>query len=116
MHVAEAADEDSAPVPEWEGITGRVKQLLKPTDARVQAARQEVAAVTGKVNDVNDKVDEVDGNVEEAMGKLEAVRLDVTEKVDEVAGWVQNSVFGGNRARTRCEHPCQIQPLQKIEY
>ena len=55
MHVAEAADEDSEPAPEWEGITGRVKQLL----------RKEVAGVTGRLEavrlDVTEKVDEVAG-------------------------------------------------------
>ena len=66
MHVAEAADEDSAQALEWEGITGRVKQLL----------RKEVADVTGRVDRVNDKVEEV--------------RLDVTDKMDEVADWTQN--------------------------
>ena len=35
MHVAEAADEDSMPAPEWVGITGRVKQLLQPTNFRM---------------------------------------------------------------------------------
>ena len=36
MHALEPADEDSAPAPDWEGITGRVKQLLELQDERVK--------------------------------------------------------------------------------
>ena len=43
MHVIEAADEDSKPAPEWEGITGRVKQLLEPTNVMMNDTRLEMA-------------------------------------------------------------------------
>ena len=39
MHIAEAADEYGVPLPEWAGITGRVKQLL---DQRVGHAQKEL--------------------------------------------------------------------------
>ena len=48
MHIAEAADIASdtgmSPSLEWEGITGRVKQLLKAENSKIKTALQEVKA------------------------------------------------------------------------
>ena len=51
MHIAEAADEYGVPLPEWAGITGRVKQLL---DQRVGHAQEELES----------KVEELESTVE----------------------------------------------------
>ena len=63
MHALEPADEDSAPAPDWEGITGRMKQLLGRTEARVDelsskmATKSEVAVVASKLDDMMDRMD-----------------------------------------------------------
>ena len=48
MHIAEAADIASdtgmSPSLEWEGITGRVKQLLKAENSKIKTELQEVKA------------------------------------------------------------------------
>ena len=48
MHIAEAAniasDTGMSPSLEWEGITGRVKQLLKAENSKIKAELQEVKA------------------------------------------------------------------------
>lgn len=59
MHVAEAADEDSKPAPEWEGITGRVKQLLEPTNAKMVEMAGRMDELTGKVDGTRDELKEV---------------------------------------------------------
>jgi len=64
MHIAEAADEYGVPLPEWAGITGRVKQLL---DQRVGQAQEELES---KVDAVEDRV----GQAQEELGsKVDAV-------------------------------------------
>ena len=55
MHIAEAADEYGVPLPEWAGITGRVKQLL---DQRVGQAQEELES----------KVEERVGQAQEELG------------------------------------------------
>ena len=59
MHVVEAADEDSKPALEWEGITGRVEQLLEPLGNKVQQLDGRMDEMTGKLDETTDKLDEM---------------------------------------------------------
>eukprot|EP01047_Picozoa_sp_COSAG01_P034425 COSAG01_NODE_2584_length_7418_cov_4.468643_5_plen_1380_part_01 len=75
MHVIEAADEDGKPVPEWEGITGRVKQLLELESRKIKNERSlEIKTVrdelTGKVDELRD---ELTGKVDELTGKVDEI-------------------------------------------
>jgi methyl-accepting chemotaxis protein len=74
MHVVEAADEDSQPVPIWEGITGRMKQLLWATNDRVEAVASKVEAVASQVEQVNthnahltERMDQMTGRMDEMV-------------------------------------------------
>ena len=90
MHIAEAADEYGVALPEWAGITGRMKQLL---DARVGQAHEEIqnvvesktdilkSVVEDRVGAVESKVDAVDSKVDAVDSKVDAVEA----KVDELA-------------------------------
>ena len=86
MHVAEAADKDSTPAPDWEGITGRVKQLLELTNARVEqvssrmavkeevATNAEVEALMGKVDEMRVQIEDLTGKVGETRDEMKKVR------------------------------------------
>ena len=76
MHVIEAADEDSKPTPEWEGITGRVKQLLEATNARVDSsnakvdgARREIACVREEMKATRDEVRQLRELMQQLLNK-----------------------------------------------
>jgi uncharacterized protein YjbJ (UPF0337 family) len=62
MHIAEAADEYGVPLPEWAGITGRVKQLL---DQRVGHAQEELKERVGQAQE------ELESKVEEMVGQAQ---------------------------------------------
>ena len=69
MHIAEAADEYGVPLPEWAGITGRVKQLL---DQRVGQAQEELKERVGQAQEeLGSKVDAVEERVGQALEKTE---------------------------------------------
>ena len=83
MHIAEAADEYGVALPEWAGITGRMKQLL---DARVGQAHEEIQNVVESKTDilksvVEDRVGAVESKVDAVDSKVDAVEA----KVDELA-------------------------------
>jgi uncharacterized membrane protein len=73
MHVVEAADEDSQQVPMWEGITGRMKQLLGPL-----ATNDRVEAVASKVEQSNmqltARMDEITGRMDEMVHGQDQIR------------------------------------------
>jgi methyl-accepting chemotaxis protein len=78
MHVVEAADEDSQPVPIWEGITGRMKQLLWATNDRVEAVASKVEAVASQVEQVNthnahltERMDEMTKRMDQMTGRMD---------------------------------------------
>ena len=54
MHMVEAADEDSKPALEWQGITGRVKQLLEPLSNKVQQLDGRMDEMTGKLDEMRE--------------------------------------------------------------
>ena len=58
MHIVEPADESQEPASEWEGITGRVKQLLE-LQSRDLATKEELAMVSRRQEDTQDKLDEL---------------------------------------------------------
>jgi predicted RNA-binding protein with EMAP domain len=64
MHIAEAADEYGVPLPEWAGITGRVKQLL---DQRVGQAQEELES---KVDAVEERVGQAQDKTELAISQM----------------------------------------------
>ena len=81
MHVVEAADEDSQPVPIWEGITGRMKQLLWATNDRVEAVASKVEAVASQVEQVNthnahltERMDQMTGRMDEMVHGQEQIK------------------------------------------
>ena len=75
MHVAEAADEDSMPAPEWEGITGRVKQLLQPTNDRMADVQQEMTEVRSEMAEVRQE--------------MQNARVEMAGKMDELKDLLQ---------------------------
>ena len=75
MHIAEAADIASdtgmSPSLEWEGITGRVKQLLKAENSKIKA---ELAANQANVTKELEALESKFDSAHEAMdAKLEAI-------------------------------------------
>eukprot|EP01052_Picozoa_sp_SAG31_P005993 SAG31_NODE_272_length_18690_cov_14.520785_2_plen_94_part_00 len=63
MHFVEAAESPLELAPqEWEGITGRIKQLL---DVQERRAEQ-------KIDGIENKVMELDANMREIQGELDA--------------------------------------------
>ena len=65
MHIAEAADEYGVPLPEWAGITGRVKQLL---DQRIGHAQKELES---KVDAVEERVGQAQEELKERVGQAQ---------------------------------------------
>jgi hypothetical protein len=78
MHVVEAADEDSQQTPEWEGITGRVKQLIDSTNARVDDVQQEIVEMASQVEATKDelafKMDAMTGRMDGLAGTVDEVK------------------------------------------
>eukprot|EP01047_Picozoa_sp_COSAG01_P016164 COSAG01_NODE_822_length_13306_cov_4.866132_5_plen_67_part_00 len=66
MHILEAADEDSQPLPIWNGITGRVKQLLAPTNEKVEDLTKQMEATR---QELTGKVDELKSLLQELLAK-----------------------------------------------
>ena len=67
----EAADTyNNAASSGWEGITGRVKQLLSIQSAK---EKEDIDAVAGKVDAVEGKVDAVEGKVDVVKQKIKSV-------------------------------------------
>ena len=83
MHIAEAADIASdtgmSPSLEWEGITGRVKQLLKAENSKIKTELQEVKA-TLAANQAN--VQEVKAELQEVKATLAANQANVTKELE----------------------------------
>lgn len=68
MHIAEAADTSETTVREWEGITGRVKQLLEMQDQRVES---KFAEIGGKLDEAKaDIVRQMDSKFEELTRRM----------------------------------------------
>ena len=78
MHIAEAADIASdtgmSPSLEWEGITGRVKQLLKAENSKIKTELQEVKATLAANQ----------ANVQEVKATLAANQANVTKELTEL--------------------------------
>ena len=70
MHFAEAADSSEPAPQEWEGITGRMKQLLG-----------------GKIDEVEEKIDQVKAEVKEVRAEVKAqvMKLDADMQEANVA-------------------------------
>jgi hypothetical protein len=71
MHIVEAADTSEMAVREWEGITGRVKQLLEMEGRRVD----------GKFSEIESKFDAMDNRLLEAR---EEAKADAHKKFEEL--------------------------------
>ena len=84
MHIAEAADIASdtgmSPSLEWEGITGRVKQLLKAENSKIKAELQEV-----RTNQIEMKTNQKEmaanqANVTKELAELKALLVAVLDR------------------------------------
>ena len=78
MHIAEAADIASdtgmSPSLEWEGITGRVKQLLKAENSKIKTELQEAKAELQEVKATLATLESKFDSTHEAIdAKLEAI-------------------------------------------
>ena len=80
MHIAEAADSSEPVAQEWEGITGRMKQVLE-----VQDRRTEEKIDDSKI-EVESKIDEVKAEVN---AKVEKLQTQMRESKDEVKAQIQ---------------------------
>ena len=84
MHIAEAADIASdtgmSPSLEWEGITGRVKQLLKAENYKIKAELQEVKATLAANQ----------ANVTKELANLAANQANMDAKLDAIIGHFVN--------------------------
>lgn len=86
MHIIEAADEDSKDEPEWQGITGRTKQLLDATNARVEAISSRL-----------ERLEHLSSRVEDEMGTVVAKVDDVALRMDEMVALMKVLAKGGHR-------------------
>ena len=66
MHIAEAADSSESTVQEWEGITGRMKQLLEMQDRRVELA------LDSKLAEITRQLGAMDSNFAELKSLFQA--------------------------------------------
>ena len=71
MHVVEAADEDSKPAQEWQGIIGRVKQLLEPLATHTKATNSKVQQLEQGIAEVRQ---EMAGRMDEMAGRMDEMR------------------------------------------
>ena len=76
MHVVEAADTSETTVREWEGITGRVKQLLEMQDRRVDSN------LDSRFEMVDSEFEAVDSKFAEIGGKLDEAKVDIVRQMD----------------------------------
>ena len=78
MHIAEAADEYGVPLPEWAGITGRVKQLL---DQRVGQAQEELGS---KVDAVEERVGQAQEKTDFAISAMQSQQSQMQEQQSQI--------------------------------
>ena len=72
MHFVEAAD-SSGPAPqEWEGITGRMKQLLQVQGRRTDEVEEKIEQVDEKLDHVDEKLDNVENKIDDKIGEVKA--------------------------------------------
>ena len=83
MHIVEAADTSETTVREWEGITGRVKQLLELQDQRVKCEFAEIGSRLDHVDSnshvMDSKFEAMDSKFEAMDSKLEAMGSNLVE-------------------------------------
>ena len=81
MHIAEAADIASdtgmSPSLEWEGITGRVKQLLKAENSKIKTELQEAKA---ELQEVKATLATNQANVTKELAELKALLVAVLDR------------------------------------
>ena len=94
MHIVEAADssQDRTASVEWEGITGRVKQLLE-MQSRTQDKKLE--AVESKLDMVHSAHEALEGKLDSAHealeGKLDSVHEAMDAKLEAILGHFANN-------------------------
>ena len=69
-----------------QGITGRIKQLLKEECVTAEQLQHVEAKIDGKLDSVDGKLESVDGKLESVDGKLESVEQNmrhVETKIDD---------------------------------
>ena len=88
MHIAEAADISSSGARrdlEWEGITGRVKQLLAVQTAEVEGRRVDSKFAEAKV-DTQSKFEELKSHVDSNSHVMDSKFVAMDSKLEEVKG------------------------------
>ena len=75
MHIVEAADSSDAKVQEWEGITGRVKQLLEMLDWHMKRSMDSKFAGAEIGSQMDSKFADMGNMLHEAHSKVEVADI-----------------------------------------